>query len=190
MSGWNGWYHCMTNTYGTWLPGDPRGFRTRKHREHVQGDYKSPPPKGPYDDRHAHAKELLKRNPVVLSVEAREMAADAIRHALVDVHHIKVLAIAVGATHIHLLARFPAKQRPTDSIRGLRASDPVRHFVDIAKKESARQLSKAGLAEPGGVWSKRGKIVPLKDRQHQLNVYRYIIGHKREGAVVWRFNDV
>lgn len=40
---WNDWYHIMCHTYGTWLPGDPRGFRTRHHREHVEGDYKSPP---------------------------------------------------------------------------------------------------------------------------------------------------
>jgi hypothetical protein len=23
---WNDWYHIMTHTYGTWLPGDPKGF--------------------------------------------------------------------------------------------------------------------------------------------------------------------
>ncbi|MGH7177977.1 MAG: hypothetical protein ACREJC_11395, partial [Tepidisphaeraceae bacterium] len=22
---WNDWYHVMAHTYGTWLPGDPRG---------------------------------------------------------------------------------------------------------------------------------------------------------------------
>jgi hypothetical protein len=43
---WNHWYHCMGNTFGTWLPGSPKGFRTRHHREHVEGDYKHPPPKG------------------------------------------------------------------------------------------------------------------------------------------------
>jgi hypothetical protein len=33
----------MGHTYGTWLPGDPKGFRTRHHREHIEGDYKKPP---------------------------------------------------------------------------------------------------------------------------------------------------
>ena len=36
---WNDWYHVMCHTYGTWLPGDPKGFRTRHHREQVEGDY-------------------------------------------------------------------------------------------------------------------------------------------------------
>lgn len=44
---WNDWCHCMGHTYGTWLPGDPCSFRTRHHRQHIEGDYRNPPPKGP-----------------------------------------------------------------------------------------------------------------------------------------------
>jgi hypothetical protein len=33
---WCDWYHIMCNTFGTWLPGDPKGFRTRHHREHTR----------------------------------------------------------------------------------------------------------------------------------------------------------
>ena len=40
---WNNWYHCVGSTYGSWLRGDPRGFSTFRHREHVEGDYRSPP---------------------------------------------------------------------------------------------------------------------------------------------------
>ena len=45
MKPWNFWYHVGSNTKGTWLTGDPRGFRSRHHREHVEGDYRrlSPP---------------------------------------------------------------------------------------------------------------------------------------------------
>jgi hypothetical protein len=39
------WFHAIITTYGAWLDGDARGFRTRHHREHVEGDYKNPPPK-------------------------------------------------------------------------------------------------------------------------------------------------
>ena len=38
------WFHCISTTYGAWLYGDARGFRTRHHREHIVGDYRSPPP--------------------------------------------------------------------------------------------------------------------------------------------------
>ncbi len=30
-------------------------------------------------------------------------------------------------------------------------------------KESSKALTRAGLATPGGVWARRGKIVPIKD---------------------------
>jgi hypothetical protein len=49
------WYHSITSTYGAWLYGDERGFRTRHHREHVDGDYKSPPPRGLYAKEFAAA---------------------------------------------------------------------------------------------------------------------------------------
>ena len=41
MPAWNHWYHCTAHTYGTWLRGDPRGWRARHHREHVDGDYRN-----------------------------------------------------------------------------------------------------------------------------------------------------
>ena len=43
---WHGWFHIIGNTYGTWVRGDPKGFRTLHHREHIEGDYKHPPPPG------------------------------------------------------------------------------------------------------------------------------------------------
>ena len=57
-------YHLIWGTYGSWLPGDPRGFRTRRHREHVEGDYKHPPPPGLYEGLHAYATDSLKKPPV------------------------------------------------------------------------------------------------------------------------------
>ena len=191
MSGWNGWYHCMSNTYGTWLPGDPRGFRTRKHREHVEGDYKKPPPELKYDSRHDQAKRSLKRDPVILSPDARRACVDALVHAWVDRHSVEVLAVSVSAMHMHVLARFGCvvAQKPTPSRGGLRERDPARFFVAVAKERSAKVLANAGLVKPGGVWAKRGKIVQIKNRSHQLHVYRYILDHQDEGAATWSFRD-
>src|SRR5207302_4736126 len=72
---WHDWYHCMGHTYGTWLPGDPKGFRTRHHRQHVEGDYRNPPPKGMYDELHDRSKRLMKRDPVYLTIEHRTLIA-------------------------------------------------------------------------------------------------------------------
>ena len=60
------WVHFVETVYGAWLYGDARGFRTRHHREHVEGDYKAPPPAEKYNDRRQRSAASLKQPPVVL----------------------------------------------------------------------------------------------------------------------------
>src|SRR2546425_10665415 len=76
------WFHITTHTYGAWLYGDPRGFRTRHHREHVEGDYKNPPPPGKYDEKNKRSKESLKQSPVILTRNWREEVGIALRDKL------------------------------------------------------------------------------------------------------------
>jgi hypothetical protein len=61
----------------------PRGFRTRHHREHIEGDYKTPPPPGKYADRYKRNKESLKQEPVKLDPEMRGVVGAALRGWLV-----------------------------------------------------------------------------------------------------------
>ena len=104
---------------------------------------------------------------------------------------VELLAVSVSATHMHLLGRFPPT--PTFSERGRPKTsaidDPVRHLMGQAKQWSAKRLVAEGLAAPGGVWARKGKIVRVRDRAHQLNVFDYIQRHTREGAAVWTFRD-
>jgi hypothetical protein len=109
----------MGNTHGTWLPGDPRGFRTRHHRQHVQGDYKLPPPPGYYDQLLQHARDLLGRDAVLLDPAARQAAcrilADALQH-----HQVQIIELSVSQMHWHLLARFvPVGVNPYDHLAAL-----------------------------------------------------------------------
>ncbi len=194
MPAWRNWYHAMASTYGSWLPGDPRGFRTRKHREHVEGDYKSPPPAGLYEVRHADAGRKLKRPTVLLSAAQRQLVLVEFRETLIA-HDVRIIAIAVGATHLHVLAQFPPPPpKPMFIEHGLERTsaidDPVRHLMGIAKQWSAKRLVREGHFDQGPIWGKRGKIVPIRDRQHQLNVFDYITKHAAERAAVWSFRDV
>lgn len=188
----NGWCHVMSNTYGTWLPGDPRGFRTRRHREHVEGDYRSPP-SADYSARHDAAKNSMRRDAVVLSPEVQEVVLEEWVAALRR-DEVELLAVSVSATHVHALGRFP--QKPRFNEPGLRPAktsavdDPVRHLVGKAKQWSAKRLLRDGYFDAGPIWARRGKIVRVHDRAHQLNVYRYILRHRAEGAAVWSFRDV
>src|SRR2546421_12413905 len=112
MSAWNGWYHCTGSTYGAWVRGDGRGWRSRKHREHVMGDYRNPPPKGKYDALSKRSLQLMRRERVVLAPEQREFACGAMVDALIE-REVEVIALCVGAKHWHGLLRFrdPVKHR-------------------------------------------------------------------------------
>jgi hypothetical protein len=169
---WNFWFHITGSTYGAWLRGDPRGWRTRHHREHVEGDYKNPP--RPEDSAPVLARSrvlMREQEPVRLSPAARRLACGVFARALAY-HQIDTVAIAICATHYHVLARF-------------RDRDP-RKWIGIAKSRSARHLSEAGLCEPGGVWALRCRCWPIRDRDHQVAAAQYILRHAREGAATWR----
>ncbi len=171
MPAWDHWYHVTGSTYGTWLRGDPRGWRTRHHREHVEGDYRNPPPPDPSQRLYASSKRLMKRAPVRLCPEARRAACEAMAAALAH-HNVEIGAIAVGATHYHIVARF--------------AGDDPRRLVGIAKKRAARALSDRRLAPPGGVWAIRSRAAPIRDASHLCAARRYVLRHERESAATKR----
>ena len=172
MSAWNGWYHVTGSTYGAWLPGDPRGWRHRKHRRHVEGDYKHPPPPGEGEALLHDAEDRLKRPPVHLTVEQRRIAGQAVVEMVVD-QGIELLALSLDAVHLHLLARFP------DGV--------VRPAVGRAKKHAYHELRETGHA--GKVWAKRCGVKPIAGRAHQVRAYHYILEHEQVGAWTWSFRE-
>jgi hypothetical protein len=101
------WFHATTHTYGAWLYGDPRGFRTRHHRYHLEGDYKNPPPKGMYDAQLAQSKRLLKQEPVVVPL-ARRPVIGAARVEMFLRLEAQLLCLSISGQHAHLLAKMPA----------------------------------------------------------------------------------
>ena len=103
------WHHVVLTTYGAWLPGDPRGFRTLHHREHVEGDYRDPPPSGVYEGLARHSRESLSQPPVVLPVELRSIVGNELRNRLALLHGW-VLCCAVAKQHVHLLVKLRAHE--------------------------------------------------------------------------------
>jgi REP element-mobilizing transposase RayT len=171
---WNNWYHITIHVYGSWLRGDPRGWRSRHHREHVDGDYNNPPPKGKYDNLYELSKALMKRDPVRIERELRQFVADAIAEKLRQ-DNIEVLIVSVDGKHIHVLARFPAHN--------------PRHWIGRAKKHASHSVRQQGLrTEKGGLFAKRCHPKPIEDRKHEVKVFGYILDHIERGARVWRFD--
>src|SRR5262245_35779793 len=95
------WYHHVLTTYGAWLYGDERGFRTRHHREHIEGDYKNPPPPGMYAHLLERSQQYLKQEPVVLLSELRSVVGNALRERLTGLGSL-VICMAVAGQHAHL----------------------------------------------------------------------------------------
>jgi hypothetical protein len=168
MNGEVRWFHLIASTYGSWLYGDARGFRTRHHREHIEGDYKNPPPPGLSADRAARSRASLKQPPVIFTPAQRPFVGTALRDKLQQLGAL-VLCLSAGGQHAHILAKLP--------------DDQARAWLGRAKKHAWFELRDRGWV--GHMWGKRGKELPVRDRRHQLNVYYYILAHAKEGAWVW-----
>jgi hypothetical protein len=134
------WYHVVLSTYGSWLYGDKRGFHTRHHREHVDGDYNNPPPPDKYKKQEKYSREVLKQDPVVLPQNLRPIIGKAIRERLEDLGGL-VLCISVGGQHIHLLLKTP-KGKARDW-----AGQAKLHSWHVARRHSWRKK----------LWAKRGE---------------------------------
>jgi len=147
------WFHVILTTYGAWLPGDPRGFRTRHHRDHVDGDYKNPPPPGVYESFAQKNRDALKHEVVSLNRLQRETVGTALKTRL-DQLDASLIAISVSSQHIQLLVKLPPKT--------------VRLQVGDAKKHSWFEMRETGWKTK--LWGKRGKFLRIRDRRHQLNV--------------------
>jgi len=166
------WHHLVLTTYGAWLYGDERGFRTRHHREHVEGDYKHPPPAEQYEQTRRQSQKTLKQQPVNLPSALRPVVGVALKTRFEELGAF-VLAIAVSSQHIHIQAKIDDGE--------------ARRWTGIAKRHAWFVLREQGWKSK--LWGKRSRAVPIRDRKHQGNVYRYILAHETEGAWVWKWSN-
>src|SRR5262249_23634298 len=102
------WRHVIVSTLNSWLPGDPRGFRNKKHRIHSSGDYKNPPPPTEHAGLRRYAK-LISEEPVIIPAEFRPTVGKVIVTKLLDMDY-PVLVISVAGMHAHFLAELPEKR--------------------------------------------------------------------------------
>jgi len=86
----------------------------------------------------------------------------------------QVLCFNLGNTHVHVLAKMPIEPVP-------------RNWIGQAKMYSNMMGKKQGWT--GKLWAVRCKAARIRDRQHQLNTFQYILDHVREGAWIWDFRN-
>lgn len=166
------WWHLILSGHGTWLPGDARGFRNREHRIHSSGDYKHRPPEGEHEGLYFYNQKRA-ATPRSFSPEHRKLLGEAMLETIERVKQ-RCLAIAIGASHSHLLVE-------------------CEDDYQVARQFSARlkQVSSfaVGRVLQGRVWATGGKPIRIRNREHQQQVFWYILEHaEKESAWVWRFD--
>lgn len=177
------WHWLLTSTtYGTWLPGDPRGsvtsvrdYRrtdtaTNKRIEHDRyGDAWEPPVAG----LHRAAKSRLKSEPVLLTGEHAQTLLTQFQESA-EFRRWRLLAASVMANHFHVVLAF---SRDTDSAKAMQT----------LKAYGSRALNERfGKPTSGTWWTKSGSRRLLPDENAIANAIRYVTEKQPNPLVIWK----
>lgn len=167
MSPYVNWVHAIFTTHGSWLPGDPRGFRSRAHRIHSSGDVRCPPPAGEH--------EGLYRAVVAMNVHAVEIPEHlrlCVANALVgkcELQGANVRIAAVARRHVHMLLRV--------------GSADAKVIVGRAKQYASHAIRRE---MPGKIWADGCNVVRIDSESNYRSVVDYITCHQaEEKAALW-----
>jgi len=175
---WRNWYHCTVGTYASWLPGDPRGWRERDHHEHVDGDYKNPPPPTNFNaGRFQHSQKILTAEPYAIAPNDRDPIGRLLLENFAH-NQTPILALAVCKNNFHALIQC-ADHNPK-RILGLAKRHVTFSFSPIINEQTHERRQ---------IWAGEGGIKPIRDREHAVNTFNYILAHINEGGWVWSFRD-
>ncbi|MEX2288019.1 MAG: hypothetical protein WD648_13075 [Planctomycetaceae bacterium] len=167
------WWLVTWTTFGTWLPGDPRGFQTWRGRQYV------PPPKryakageptydsAQFSDEHKRASAIA-GEAVYLSSAQQELVRDAVIDEIASIPIIAAI-LAIKKAHVHLLAKFG----PFD----------IRATVGRLKAAATRLLGEQGF-EDKRVWSRNCHMKSKTTAREIRGAFDYIRKHGKNGALI------
>ncbi len=175
---WENWHHCMVHTYGTWLPGDDRGWHERNHHEHVNGDYKHPPkPTNFSHGRLNHSKDIMRHDPFLIPPLDRERFGswllDSFRHQVVP-----IACLAVTETNFHSLLQYDG-----DNCKIMLGRVKAHVMIQWGNRE----VDRGGERRP--IWAGGSLPKPIHNKQHGVKVFQYILDHEKQahgsGRIGW-----
>lgn len=175
-------YWLITNTtYGTWLPGDPRGSVTsvrekRKNDAGVASRQEHDLPGQPYEDYvpglQRSAVRLMKGAPIYLSLPQAEHVLSQFQETAAF-RGWTLVACSIMANHYHLIVLVPDEE------------DPSRVLADF-KAYASRVLNREyGKPASGTWWTSKGSTRKLKDTSAVRNATLYVIKRQPNPLVVW-----
>ena len=160
------WWHNILSTYGSWLPGNPRGFRSRKHRIHSSGDYKNPPPPGEHAGLHQYHSKKTKKT--ILLASDREHVARSLWQRAEKLGH-RMRTIAVSFTHAHLLVEMSDDYKQMKSAMG------------ECKRTASFNVSENYEC---ALWARFGDFNRVETREYWDNCHHYILGQE-DAWIMW-----
>ncbi len=151
-------------TYGTWLPGDERGFVSEVN-DGKGGRVIHNLPGTPYDagwDRLAFdSRERLACQPIYLVSEQAEVAFSQFQETT-EYRGWQLVAVGIMANHVHVVVGVPGDPKPEDILRD---------FKSYASRALNREF---GRPASGTWWTESGSKRKLKDEAAILGAAAYV----------------
>ena len=162
------WFLTWT-TYGTWLPGDERGFVSNV-RDGDGPEVKHAEPGTPYDAKHRGlaraAREQMLGDPLWLSREHADALADQFSETA-RFRRWSIPALAIMANHIHIVVGVPGDPEPETLLRDF-------------KSYGSRRLNRMfGKPVSETWWTAGGSRRILRDEEAVRVVVEYVRNQRR-----------
>jgi len=168
-------------TYGTWLPGDPRGSVTSV-RDRRPGDANGPfrfehdMPGEPWEDEiiglRRSALELMKCAPIYLDLEKAETVLAQFQETA-GFRHWKLRAVAIMANHFHAVVLVEGDPEP-------------RKILADFKAYGTRALNRRFGQPPSETWwTNNGSKRKLRDERALATAINYVLYKQPYPLVVW-----
>ena len=167
------WWLISWTTYGTWLPGDKRGYCTRRGAIYVPPPKRYAKPGEPTYKASEHTivhtlSKSASGDPVYLSAEQMKVALDAIVAEIAEIPIVPAI-LSLGEWHVHWLCYFgPLK---------------IKRVVERVKAAATRKLNSLGFSGKRP-WTRDCNIRSKSNRQACRNAYRYIKQHLEQGCLI------
>src|SRR5437764_1698593 len=172
----------FTNTtYGTWLPGDPRGSVTSVRDQRLgdaprvarfEHDLPGEPWEDPIPGLYRSACERMKGPPIWFEIAHAELVLAQFRETA-SYRDRTLRAVAVMANHFHLVVQVPDDP------------DPHRVLADF-KAYGSRVLNRRFGRPPSETWwTENGSVRKLRDERALAEAIHYVLYKQPYPLVVW-----
>ncbi|HTQ37978.1 MAG TPA: hypothetical protein VMJ32_03070 [Pirellulales bacterium] len=167
------WWLITWTTYGSWLPGDPRGFRTWRKREYVPPPKRYAAPGEPVYNPSVYAeRRRIAQQTTAASISLTKRQQLCVLNATVDeIRQMDVVPaiISIGTTHVHWLAQFERLS--------------IRLAVGRIKAKATLSLREIGF-DGKRPWTKNCHMESKQTDDEFHGAFRYIHHHVHENCLI------